>query len=91
MGSGWGGGGGGVEASPDFKLMLLCVHAVIAKGHLKFRKAKEEKQLSGYKQCYTYKNQSLKVSKYMNLALVTCNKLDHRGEAPPLLKSCLCP
>ena len=33
-----GGGGGG-----GFKLMLLCVQAVTAKGHPKFRKAREEK------------------------------------------------
>ena len=39
----------------------------------------EEKQLSAYKLCYAYKNQSLEVSKYMNLALITCNKLDPRG------------
>ena len=44
-----------------------------------YRKTREEKQLSGYMQCYMYKNQSLEVSKYMNLALVTCNKLDPRG------------
>ena len=30
-------GGGGTEALPDFKLMLLCVQAVTAKGHPKFR------------------------------------------------------
>ena len=42
----------------------------------KFRKTREEKQLSGYKQCYACKNQSLEVSKYMNLAVITYNKLD---------------
>ena len=69
--------GGGVQPPPplDFKLML-CVQAVTTKVHPKFRKTRHEKQLSGYKQCYTYKNQSLEVSKYMNLALITCNKLD---------------
>ena len=74
-------GGREGEAPPDFKLMLLCVQAVTTKGCPKFRKAKEEKQLSGYKQCYTYKNQrlSLEVSKYINLALITYNKLDPRG------------
>ena len=61
----WGGGA--------FKLVLLYVQAVTAK-----RRPKKT-QLSGYKQCYTYKNQSLEVSKYMNLALITCNKLDPRG------------
>ena len=30
-----------------------------------FEKHQRKKQLSGYKQCYTYKNQSLEVSKYM--------------------------
>ena len=70
----------GRAAPPDFKLMLLCVQAVTAKGHPKFRNTKEKKiQLSGYKQCYTYKNQSLKVSKYVNLALIMCNQLDPRG------------
>ena len=34
---------------------------------------------ASYKQCYTYQNQSLEVSKYMNSALVTCNKLDPWG------------
>ena len=38
-----------------------------------------KKQLSGYKQSYTYKNQSLEVSKYMNSVLVACNKLNARG------------
>ena len=52
-------GGREGEAPPDFKLMLLCVQAVTTKGCPKFRKAREEKQLSGYKQCYTYKNQRL--------------------------------
>ena len=42
-------------------------------------KQERKKQLSGYKQCYTYKNQSLEVSKYMNSALFTYNKLDPRG------------
>ena len=37
------GGGWGAEAPPDFKLMLLCVQAVTAKGRPKFRKAREEK------------------------------------------------
>ena len=32
-----------------------------------------------YQQCYSCKNQSLGVSKYMNSALVTCNKLNPRG------------
>ena len=32
---GWGGQGGGVEAPPDFKVMLLCVQVVTAKGHPK--------------------------------------------------------
>ena len=59
------GGWGGLKP-PGFKLMLLCVRAVTAKQCLKFRKAQEEKKLSGYKQCYTKKKQSLEVSKYMN-------------------------
>jgi len=57
------------EAPPDFKLKLLCVQAFTAKGHPKciiIEKQERKKQLLGYKQCYTYKNQSLRVSKYMN-------------------------
>ena len=49
------GGVGGTEAPPDFKLMLLCVQAVTAKGLPKCRKTKEGKTASGCKQCYTYK------------------------------------
>ena len=45
---------------------------IFNKKHKK-KKTERTKQLSGYKQCYTYKNQSLEVSKYMNLALITCN------------------
>ena len=33
----------GNEAPPDIKLMLLCVQAVTAKGHPKFRKTREGK------------------------------------------------
>ena len=66
--------GRGAEVSPDFKLMLLCVQTVTTKGH---RKQKRKK--TGYKQCYTCKNQSLKVSEYLNSALLMCNKLDPRG------------
>ena len=69
------------EALPQIlKLMLLCVQAVTAKGRPKlfyYRKTKDEKQLSGYKQCYTYKNQCL--AKYMNSALIMCNQLDLRS------------
>ena len=67
---------------PDFKLMLLCVQAVTAKGRPTFiiiKKPERKKQLSGYKQCYIYKNQNLEVSKYMNSALVMCNRLNPRG------------
>ena len=63
------GKGGLKPPPPDFKLML-CVQAVTTKVRPKFRKTRQEKQLSGYKQCYTYKNQSLEVSKYKNLALI---------------------
>ena len=58
------GEGGGLKCPRDFKLMLLCVQAVTAKGRPKFR------------QCYTYK---IKASKYINLAPITGNKLDPRG------------
>ena len=43
-----------------FQLMLLCVQAVTAKD---VQNLKSKKQLSGYNQCYIYKNQSLEVSK----------------------------
>ena len=69
----WRGGGGG---GADCELMLLCVPVVTLQN---LEKQERKKQLSGYKQCYTYKNQSLEVSKYLNLALVMCNKLDPRG------------
>ena len=64
---GWGGGVGrgvGLKPPPDFKVMLLCVQAVTAKGHPKciIKKQERKKQLSGCKQCYTYKNQSLEMS-----------------------------
>ena len=66
MGEGGEGGGGlrGLMPSPrfDFKPMLLCVQAVTAKRRPKFiiiEKQKRKKQLSGYKQSYTYQNQSL--------------------------------
>ena len=82
-------GGGGAEAPPDFKLMLLCVQAVTAKGHPKFRKNERKKQLSGYKQCYTYKNQSSEVFKFgSHYVLQTRSK---RLSQHPLLKSCLRP
>ena len=58
---------------------VLCVQAVTAKGRPNLEEQERNKQLSSYKQCYTYKNQSLEVSKYMNLALIVCNKLDARG------------
>ena len=45
-----------VEKVDKIKLMLLCVQAVTKD----IQKTREEEQLSGYKQCYTYKNQSLK-------------------------------
>ena len=41
----------------DSKLMLLCVQAITSKGRLKLEN-KRKKQLSGYKQCYIYKNKA---------------------------------
>ena len=61
MGIGRGGGRGGAAPPPDFKLMLLCVQAVTAKGRPKFviiKKQKRKEQLSGYKRCYAYKLRS---------------------------------
>ena len=46
-------------------------------------KREKKKQLSGYKQSYTCNNQSLEVLKYMNLALVMCDKLNPRGKPHP--------
>ena len=54
--------------SPDFKLNLICVQAVTAKGRPKciiIEKPERIKQLSGYKECFTCKNQRLEVSKYI--------------------------
>ena len=39
--------------------------------------------LSAYKQCYTYNNQSLELSKYMNSALVMWNRHNSRGYITP--------
>ena len=65
-------GGRGAEAPSDFKLMLLCVLTVAAKGHPKciiIEKQERKKQLSGYKQCYTRKTRSVQIyefgSRYM--------------------------
>ena len=68
---------GGSGEGGCFKLVLLCVQPVTSKNVQNLEERK--KQLSGYKQCYTYNNQSLEVSKNMNLGLVTYNKLDSRG------------
>ena len=71
-------GGAWSPPPPDFKLMLLCVQAVTAKGCPKLEKnERKKKQLSGYNVyvCYAYKNQGLEVSKYMNSALVRCNSI----------------
>ena len=89
-----GGGLGGAEALPDFKLMLLCVQLLLQKDvqNLSLDTNKRgKKQLSGYKHCYTYKNQSLEVSKYMNLALVYVQQTRSYWISPPLLKCCLRP
>ena len=48
---GEGGGGGGVETFPDFKLRLLCVQAATAKGRPKIiviEKQERNKQLSSH-------------------------------------------
>ena len=58
--------------------MLLCVRAVTTKQCMKFRKAQEEKKLSGYKQCYTKKKSKLRSVQIYEfiLALVMCDKFD---------------
>ena len=48
---------GGAEAPADLTLMLLPQKDV-----QNLEKQEKKKQFSGYKQCYTYKNQSLEVS-----------------------------
>ena len=66
---GEGGGGGGLKP-PDFKLILLCVQAVTAKERPKFviiKKQERKKQLSHYKYCYAYKNQSLEAGSTSHL------------------------
>ena len=43
-------GKGGAEAPPpDFKLMLLCVNAVTAKGRPKLRKAREGEKKEAFR------------------------------------------
>ena len=66
------------EFHANYQHLFQGCKQVTTKGRPKFIII-EEKQLSAYKLCYAYKNQSLEVSKYMNLALITCNKLDPRG------------
>ena len=70
---------GGSGEGGSFKLMLLCVQPVTSKDVQNLKNQERKKQLSGYKQCYTYNNQSFEVSKNMNSGLVTYNKLDGRG------------
>ena len=80
-----------LKAPPDLQAHVTMCTSSYHKRTSKFRKVRGKKpQHSGYKQCYTYKNQSLEVSKYMNLALVTCNKLDPMGvKLPPLVRLCI--
>ena len=70
-------GGSGEKGS--FTLMLLCVQPVTSNDVHNLEKQERKEQLSGYKQCYTYNNQSLEVSKNMNPGLITYKKLDGRG------------
>ena len=55
------------------------IQAVTAKGHPKCiiieKPERKNKQLSGYKQCYTYKKSKFR----SDSGLVTCNKLNPRG------------
>ena len=66
------GGGGGLCARGGG--IFAGHYSIIEK-----QEREKKNQLLRYKQCYTYKNRSLEVSKYMNPALVTYNKLDPRG------------
>ena len=71
---------GRVEAPPQILRSCYYVYKqLLQKDVRNLEKQERKKQLSGYRQCYTYKNQSLEVSKCMNLALVMCNKLDPKG------------
>ena len=74
-----GGGVGGGWASPNFKLML---QAVTAKGCPKFRKHKRKKQLSCYKQCYTYIQKS-KLRSVQIYKIIMCKKNPSILEAKP--------
>ena len=67
--------------SPNFKLMLLymCMCKQLLQKDVQNLEKQKEKQLSGYRQCYAYKNQSLEVFRYMNSAFVTCNKFNLSG------------
>ena len=76
---GGGGGGQGGLKPPQILSSYYYVYKQLPQKDVKNVKNEREKQLSGYKQCYTYKNQSLKVSKYINSALITCNLIDPRG------------
>ena len=60
------------EAGGGGRYLLLCVQACsYLKRNPKLEKQeREKKQLSGYKQCYIYKNQSLEASKIINSALI---------------------
>ena len=54
--------GRGAEDPLDFKLMnVTIVQAVTAKELMYEKQERKKKKLSGYKQCYTYKNQSLDI------------------------------
>ena len=74
------GKGGGAGGNPQILSSYYYVYKQLPqKDNQNLEKQERKKQLSGYKQCYTYRNQSLEVSKYMNSALITCNKLDPGG------------
>ena len=73
VGKGGGGGGGGAGGLKPPKILSSCYYVykqLPQKDVQNLEKQERKKQLSGYKQCYTYKNQSLEVSKYMNSTLV---------------------
>ena len=67
----------GNEAPPDIKLMLLCVQAVTAKGHPKFRKTREGKN--------SVTHTKIKIQIYESNSLVPCAIIsDLAGSFPEL-------
>ena len=73
-------GAGGAEAPQIISSCYYVCKQLLQKNIQSLENKTGKKQLSGYKQCYIYKNQSLNVSKYMILlSLHAKKKLDPSG------------